>query len=80
MYNFFCEYCNIIDTLETLTEDDIIFWEKDDLFTMDEKEKLTEYIYLGGSFILFAIKIVANNIRFLFKFLLFPFFTATFLI
>jgi hypothetical protein len=50
----FCENCNIIDTLETLTENDIIFWEKDNIFTMDEKEFLTEFKNMGGSLILFG--------------------------
>jgi len=61
----FCENCNIIDTLETLTENDIVFWEKDNLFTMNEKDKLTELKYLGGAVILFGKSIYDDSAFFI---------------
>ena len=50
----YCENCNIIDTLNILTENDMIFWEKDNEFTNAEKNELIEFQYLGGSLVLFG--------------------------
>lgn len=61
----FCENCNINDTLETLSREDIIFWEKDNLFTMTEKEKLTEFKNLGGSVIVFGKSIYDDSAFFI---------------
>ena len=50
----YSENVNILDTLNNLTANDIIFWEKDNEFTDDEKFLLSEYNNLGGCLVLFG--------------------------